>query len=89
MTTREWATGDPEPADHPPIVDFDGITWIYEDDGDDFGRKAWNRRHITRRAAGGGSVGPIGEEWAEVLDEYGPVREATDDERTNLTVTVA
>lgn len=89
MSTREWDTGDPEPADHPAVVDCEDVTWAYEDDGDGFGRMAWNRKHITRHPAGGGSVGPIGQEWAEVLEEYGPVREATKAESYNVTVVIA
>jgi hypothetical protein len=26
---RLWRAGDPEPADHPPVEDSDGRTWLY------------------------------------------------------------
>lgn len=77
---RTWNEGDPEPADHPAIIDRDGVVHLWTDDQDGFGNKSWNQQCITHFAEGGITGGVLDEDWADILSEYGPVREATPDE---------
>lgn len=93
MTSRSWREGDPEPPDHPPLVDDEGEAWLW-DDTDEFDIPSYQRQKVTLypAPAGGRGVGlgsPCGLTWAEILDEYGPLREAMDDEAERFTVTWA
>lgn len=84
MSAREWNVGDPEPADHPPVVDADGVTWIYSDMGGDGDYPTWNRNHIERGGGVGLVYGPLFYEWPDVVELYGPVREATEIEQSDV-----
>lgn len=87
MSARTWKNGDLEPIDHPPVVDRDGVTWTWSlDDG-----WAWWSRRQVRQCPGvdGGRglvVGFMESDWADLLGEYGPVREATAEEAAALSV---
>lgn len=87
MTARSWSEGDPEPSDHPSIVDSEGVTWNWGEDDDDPGRMCWIQRKVSAR---GIFVfgGLLGYEWADILAEFGPVREATEDEARNVVFAV-
>lgn len=77
MTPRIWQPGDPEPADHPDVVDAEGDVWGWEaygadvlefgplEPGDDTG--GWWLKTGPRA---GGDLWP----WSEVTS-VGPVRE--------------
>jgi hypothetical protein len=69
---RAWTLGDPEPAARPPVVDKNSDTWSWDDE------EQWNRQATTRHPGGGVSRGPIDYSWNELLDEYGPLTEATE-----------
>lgn len=89
MSARTWTAGDPEPTDHPPVVDEDGVTWMWSDvlDEDYF---TWTQMKVTQLTGLDGKPGLMSgystSSWPELLTDYGPVREATDDEARNLTV---
>jgi hypothetical protein len=77
MSTCEWASGDPEPLDHPALVDNEGVTWLWNIDD-----CCYDRQQITHYpSATGEGPGPLlGSpivSWDDLLDEYGPMREAT------------
>lgn len=93
MIARSWREGDPEPADHPPLVDDEGVTWLW-DDSDPVDIPSYIRRKATQYPHPDGGPGPvlgspIGLEWGEILAEYGPLREATEDETDAFMVTYA
>lgn len=79
MTARTWTTGDPIPDDHPALVDDGGVTWLW--DPYDLCYEQQKVTHYPGPDGGPGVVigSPI-VDWEELLDEYGPVREATADE---------
>jgi hypothetical protein len=85
MTARTWDDGDPEPRDHPAIVDSDGVTWLYLPDQDGCGGYEWVQRLFTHYD-GYVTGGSLGYDWSDILEEYGPVREATDEEASIVTV---
>jgi hypothetical protein len=81
---RVWNAGDPEPTDHPPVVDEAGLTWLWLEDGE--GGHVWNRQQITRYEDGLIAAGALEWEWTGLLADYGPLREARDNEATNVVV---
>jgi hypothetical protein len=90
MTAHTWREGDAEPADHPPLVDDGGVAWVWSDDWDedDYG---YTRREVRQLVLPDGSNGavlgpPLGMDWEEIVGEYGPMREATDEEARSMTV---
>lgn len=97
MTARTWAEGDPFPKDRPPLVDNDGIAWVWVTDPDGFGDgEGYLRQQLTcQRVAGapegsGVVLGPMPLErweWPEMLADHGPFREATAEEAGVMTVT--
>lgn len=91
MSARSWDVGGaPEPADRPAVVDDDGVTWRwmaqYEED-----YFAWTRMHVTRHTRLDGGPGLVSGystaiDWADLLDLYGLLREASVEEAGYLTV---
>lgn len=73
MTARVWDDGEPEPKDRPAVVCDDGVTATWDDSD------WWTRREFVHHGTyvSGGSTGM---DWAELLEDYGPLREATADE---------
>ena len=77
MTTRTWNPDDPEPGDHPDVIDAEGDVWAWEpwsaevlaidplQSGEDSG--GW---WIKTGPRAGGDLWP----WSEVTSS-GPVRE--------------
>lgn len=93
MTARSWQEGDPEPPDHPPLVDAEGVTWLW-DDSDPYDIPGYVRRMVTRYPHPDGGPGvvlgsSVGFDWEEILTDYGPVREATAAEAAAFLVTFA
>lgn len=89
---RAWDEGDPEPADHPPFVDSDGVTWVWEvnEFGDPEDPPSWVQKLFTHHVKSDGTVGAVSGglmfmEWDEILADFGPVREATADEAATVT----
>jgi hypothetical protein len=83
MAVRTWTEGDPEPKDHPPIVDNEDVTWLWveiEEDWWEYQRQYFEHRGLIVLG------GPIGLDWEDIVGEYGPLREATAEEAENLTV---
>lgn len=72
---RTWDVGDPEPSDHPAIVDDDSITWTWEYVEEDIWLYVQNGVTIN----GNGGEGPKMLPWHDALDEFGPFREARDE----------
>lgn len=87
MTARTWKFGDPEPTDHPSVVDDNGHTWTWSAD-EGWSGYGWTRQVMTRHKAFA-TYGPVGQEWDEILDEDGTLREATADEARNVTMIFA
>lgn len=86
MSTRTWDSGDPEPADRPAVVDDEGFTWLWTDMADE-DYPVWTRMQLTRHP-GGAVVGcRTAYDWTEMLDEYGPLREAAAAEADRMTIT--
>lgn len=88
MSARTWTEGDPEPADHPAVVDNDGITWLWDVEDD---WPTWTRMQVTHHTRDDGQPGAVigfttEFEWSDLLIDYGPLREATEDEARHLTV---
>lgn len=83
MTGRIWREGDPMPADHPPLVDNEGVVWRWGNDWGDYPDDySYERQIITHYPAPddgpGVAVGPpVGLDWDEILVDYGDLREAT------------
>lgn len=80
---RTWEAGDPEPSDHPAIVDDDSITWVWLEVEDGF----WCYIQTGVAINGNGGIGAKALLWIDLLEEYGPAREATADETAALDVT--
>ena len=90
MTARTWNPGDPEPVDHPSLVDREEVTWLL-DDQDEFDIPSYARQKVTVHPSpdGGAGVGfgsPVGLTCEEITAEYGPLREATEDEAGSFEV---
>jgi hypothetical protein len=89
--TRSFHEADPEPDDHPPLMDAEGVVWLW-DDTDEVDIPCYQRQVVTHYpgATGEGSGvvvgGPAGMEWWEIVTEYGPLREATVDEAGTFTM---
>lgn len=90
MTARTWGNGDPEPVDHPPVVDRDGVVWLWSINEDDWAW--WIRQQVRQFPSVNGHTGMVAgfseSDWADLLGEYGPVREATADEAGRLSVVI-
>lgn len=80
MAVREWSVGDPEPADHPPLVDSEDVTWLWDPDNWIYERQKFTHHPHPDGKSPGTVLGSPIVDWEELLDEYGPVREATADE---------
>jgi hypothetical protein len=79
MTTRSWSVGDPEPRDHPPLVDIEDVTWLWDSDNELYERQKFTH-HLHPDGSPGAVIGSPILDWREILEEYGPVREATAEE---------
>jgi len=87
VSTRTWAAGAQEPSDHPSLVDNDGITWTWDPDNCLYERqKITHYPHPDGVEHRGVILGSPVMDWDEILEEYGPMREATVDEARELTV---
>lgn len=92
MTARVWREGDPEPTDRPPLVDDGGVAWVWSNEwGEAEDDYCWTRREARQLVLPDGSNGavlgpPLGLDWGEIVSEYGPMREATDEEARSMTV---
>jgi hypothetical protein len=79
MTAWTWREGDPEPEDHPAVVDPDGTTWLWVDDPDDLGT-GYQQRLITHYGQSSLVTIPCPVAWADAwerLPEGAELREAT------------
>lgn len=79
MSAREWNAGDPEPSDRPPVIDSDDVVWRWTDDTDE-GYFTWHQQKLTHYKGNGHPYvtgGVIGYDWPDILEEFGPLREAT------------
>lgn len=79
---RTWDIGDPEPSDHPAVVDDDSMTWTWEEVEED----VWCYMQALVTINGNFGEGFKSLPWLDLLDEFGPLREATPDETAALTV---
>lgn len=68
---RTWDLGDPEPSDHPDILDSDSVTWSYEEVEPDL--MAYCQQGVSIN--GNLGEGPICLPWRDLLEEFGPIRE--------------
>lgn len=75
--TRTWQSGDPEPPDHPDVVDGEGDVWAWED----YSAEVLELDPLQLGEAAGGwwvKTGPFAGgdlwPWSEVT-KCGPVRE--------------
>lgn len=81
MTTRTWDTGDSEPEDHPPLVDEDSITWLWME----VEEGVWYYVQQNVSINGNWGTGFTWTHWEALLEEYGPVREASEEEAFAVT----
>lgn len=84
MSTREWRTGDPQPADRPPLVDNDDVTWLSNDGAAQHaaGTLAAGVQKVLELLSQINIVARI--PWEELLERFGPMREATFDEAVTV-----
>lgn len=80
MSTRTWTVGDPEPHDHPPLVDGEDVTWLWDPYNLIYERRKFTHYPHPDGTSPGVVIGSPVIDWEELLDEYGPVREATKEE---------
>lgn len=73
---RTWEVGDPEPEDHPPLVDDDTITWLWMEVEEDV--FSYVQQNVSINGNYGEGFRMLS--WEDLLDEFGPLREATDEE---------
>lgn len=79
MTARSWREGDPEPADHPAVVDPNGNTWSWVVDPDGLGT-GYQEQLIRRYGQSSLVTMPCPVAWVDVwerLPECAELREAT------------
>lgn len=69
---RNWDLGDEEPSDHPAIVDEDSVTWLWMEVEEDVWLYVQQGVTINGNLGEGPKVLP----WRDVIEEYGPVKEA-------------
>lgn len=88
MTARTWKEGDPEPPDHPAVVDPEGVTWVWRDDDDvDLGT-GYHQQLITHLGGTGHgdgivTMGSICNDWEDIFGSLlkgAVLREATEEE---------
>lgn len=77
---RTWKHGDPEPSDHPPIVDDDSIAWVWTQ----LEEETWLYCQVGVSINGNFGDGSWAVPWGALLLEYGPVREASPEEIESL-----
>jgi hypothetical protein len=70
---RVWHLGDPEPSDHPDIVDDDSVTWSYVKIEEGWWAYCQQDVSINGNSGEGSKTLP----WRDLLEEFGPVREVT------------
>lgn len=71
---RTWDIGDPEPSDHPAVVDDDSMTWTWEEVEEDVW--CWIQAEVTIN--GNGGAGPLCLPWLDLLAEFAPLSEVAD-----------
>lgn len=86
MSARTWREDDPEPADHPAVVDADDVAWVWRDDDESVPNTGigYHQQLITHYGNGPlVGMGSICNEWREIfsiLPRGSVLREATADE---------
>lgn len=84
MANRSWAVGDPEPIDHPALVDTENVSWLWDPDNFEYIRQKFTHYPHPDGISSGVVLGSPMLDWEEILDEFGPVREATAEEARTL-----
>lgn len=74
---REWGEGDPVPADHPPLVDGEDVTWLWSDDDLVYERRKFTHCQNSDGSDSGLVLWGSTMSWDDLLENYGPLREAT------------
>lgn len=77
VKAREWSVGDREPVDHPALVDPENVTWLWNPADLCYERQKVTHYPSATSEGPGPLLGSPAVDWEELLERYGPMREAT------------